>query len=181
MKTITTLLLTAAATFAVTACSDKKPSNDIITSKQVEKAPASPVKMQDSDQKSKVEWTGKDYTVDISRKSDTALPIITDESGTKYYDNRITVKVTRPDGTLFFNKVFTKNDFADITGENYLKKTALLGIVVDSAEDGSLNLAASVGAPDVLSDDYIPMIISISRMGDVSIKKDERAEFDIDE
>ena len=33
---------------------------------------------------------------------------------------------------------------------------------------------ATAAAPDVLSDDYVPLLITISRMGGVSIEKDTR-------
>ena len=32
--------------------------------------------------------------------------------------------------------------------------------------------AASVGSPDKSSDEYVPLVVKISRFGDVSIKKD---------
>lgn len=56
-----------------------------------------------------------------------------------------------------------------------------MGIVVDHTDDSSLVLAASVGAPDVLSDDYVPLLITLSRMGDISIEKDTRAELEVEE
>ena len=48
----------------------------------------------------------------------------------------------------------------------------LLGIVLDRAEGDNLIFAASVGSPDALSDEYIPILLTVSRMGDVSIKRD---------
>ena len=42
-------------------------------------------------------------------------------------------------------------------------------------------LAASVGAPDVLSDDYVPLLMTISRMGGVSIVKDTRLDGEMEE
>lgn len=181
MKIKYTLLLIAAAAFAFSACSEKKPSKDIIAKKTVRKAPAAPVKMQDYDHRDAVEWQGKQYTVSISRRADTSLPMITDDTGNKYYDNKITVRVTRPDGTVFFDRTFGKADFSSVISEKYMKKSALLGIVVDHTDDSSLVLAASVGAPDVLSDDYVPLLITLSRMGDISIEKDTRAELEVEE
>lgn len=178
MKINYPLLLIAAAAIAFSACSEKKPTNNIIAKKTVTKAPAAPVKMQDYDHRDAVEWQGKQYAVSISRRADTSLPMITDDTGSKYYDNKITVRVTRPDGTTFFDRTFGKADFSGVIGENYMKKSALLGIVVDHADGESLVLAASVGAPDVLSDDYVPLLITLSRMGNVSIEKDTRAELE---
>ena len=53
-----------------------------------------------------------------------------------------------------------------------LKDGALLAVVFNEVKDDRLVLAASVGSPDAMSDDYVPFIISISRMGDVHIEKD---------
>ena len=58
--------------------------------------------------------------------------------------------------------------------EEYLEKSALLGIVIDSADDSGLVLAASIGSPDVLSDDYLPLLITVSRTGGISVKRDSR-------
>lgn len=174
MKFASILLTATLISFAFVSCNEKKQSTDIITHKAVKKEPAHPTKMQDYEHPDNVEWLGKTYKVSISRHSDTQLPIITDESGSKYYDNKITVIVSRPDGTEFFNRTFTKEDFKNQIDESYLSKSALLGMVIDSAEGDNLKLAASVGAPDVLSDEYVPLIISISRLGNVSIQKDNR-------
>lgn len=160
--------------FAVAACNEKKPTTDIIAPKPVKKKPSAPVKMQASDHQETVAWVGSEYTVSIKRRVDTSLPMIEDESGNKYYDNTIEVKVVRPDGSEFFCKTFKKEDFASQTTEDYLKKSAMLGIVFEKAEGDNLIFAASVGSPDVLSDEYIPLVITLSRMGNVNIQKDTR-------
>ncbi len=50
---------------------------------------------------------------------------------------------------------------------------ALLGIVFDKAEGDNLCFAASVGSPDITSDEYLPLVLKISRMGAVSISNDQ--------
>ena len=40
------------------------------------------------------------------------------------------------------------------------------------ADDDYIYLASSVGSPDRASDEFIPLLIKVSRMGDVSISKD---------
>lgn len=175
------LLIASAVAFSFTACGDKKQSKDIIAKKPVVKAPASPVKMQDYNHRETVEWLGQEYGITINRRADVSLPVIADEAGGKYYDNRIEVIVTRPDGTQFFSRTFTKDDFASQVGEEYIKKNALLGIVIDGVDGDNMVLAASVGAPDVLSDEYVPLLITISRTGGVSISKDTRLDGDMEE
>lgn len=160
--------------FAAVSCSEKKPTTDIIAHKPVKKAPSAPVKMQNSDYNDVVDWIGKTYNVKISRRADTGLKLIVDEGGNKYYDNVITVSIERPDGSEFFNRKFTKSDFSSYVGDEYAQKSALLGIVLDKADGDNLKFAASVGAPDILSDDYVPLIITVSRTGVVGIQKDSR-------
>ena len=181
MKLIRTLFAAAAVTLVFAACGGKKQDKDIITKKPEVKAPAQPVRMQDYDHAETVDWLGARYKLSISRRADTSLPVITDEAGGKYYDNRITVSVVRPDGTQFFSRTFTKADFSSLIGGGYMEKSALLGIVFDKAEGGGLVFAASVGAPDVLSDDYVPLLMTISRMGGVSIVKDTRLDGEMEE
>jgi len=164
----------AMAAFLLASCGDKKVSTDIITHKERSKAPAKPVKMQDYDHAETVEWLGKEYKISISRRAENDSSIVVDDSGSKYYNNRITVRITRPDGTDFFDKTFTKADFASVVNADYRQKSTLLGIVVDHVEGGNLYLAASVGSPDVLSDEYMPLIVTVSRTGGVSMAKDDR-------
>lgn len=178
MKIKYPLLLMAAMAIAFSACNEKKPTKDIIAKKTVTKAPSTPVKMQNYDHRETVEWLGNKYSVTITRRADTALPVISDDGGNKYYDNKISVKVERQDGSVFFDKTYTKSDFSSQVSENYMKKSALLGIVVDHADGNNLVFAASVGAPDVLSDDYMPLLITLTNTGGTSIEKDTRAELE---
>jgi len=108
----------------------------------------------------------------VQRKADESLPLADDGQGNKYYDNRITVKVTRKDGSEFFNRTFSKDDFDAYVDPLYKKNSALLGIVFDKAEGDYLVFAASVGSPDRMSDEYVPLVLKISRFGDVRISKD---------
>lgn len=181
MKLTHTLIFMALMSVAAVSCSEKKQPSNIIAHKPVKKAPSAPVKMQNSDYEDAVSWIGSSYNVKISRRSDTGLPLIVDDSGNKYYDNVITLSVVRPDGSEFFNRKFTKSDFSSYIGEEYAKKSALLGIVLEKADGDNLKFAASVGAPDVLSDDYVPLIITISRTGGVSIEKDSRIDSNSDQ
>lgn len=174
MKTVKIFMAAALAAFLFVSCSEKKPSTDIITHKEKSKVPTEPVKMQDYDHAETVEWLGKEYKISISRRAENDSSIVEDDSGSKYHNNRITVRITRPDGTDFFDKTFTKNDFASVVNADYRRKSTLLGIVVDHVEGGNLYLAASVGSPDALSDEYVPLIITVSRTGGVSMAKDNR-------
>ena len=91
MRIIPKLLIASAVALSLAACGDKKQSKDIIAKKPVVKAPASPVRMQDYNHHETVEWLGAQYGIGISRRADTSLPVISDEGGGKYYDNKIEV------------------------------------------------------------------------------------------
>lgn len=162
-----------AAIAAFAACSSKPQSNDIIAKKPVKAAPKPTQDMGNYSQNRTVEWLGGTYSVDVDRKADKQLALATDESGNKYYDNGITLTVLRSDGTEFFKRTFTKANFEEYVGDDY-RNGALLGIVFDHAEGDNLVFAASVGSPDKMSDNYVPLVLKISRTGGVSISKDTK-------
>ena len=166
------IVLMAVCSLVLMSCKEKKTSTVIIAPKPVEEVKKDPSKMQEINQDMNVEWIGKTYPVVIRRVSDESLPMVKDESGSKYYDNVITLKVIRPDGSEFFSRTFKKTDFSSYLDDKTRSNGALLGIVLDRAEGDNLIFAASVGSPDRLSDEYIPMVLTLSRMGNVSIKKD---------
>lgn len=156
----------------LSACKEEKKSKDIITQKPIIVKKQGPQTLEPTDNTDAVQWLGKTYTVEIHRRADKELPMTRDESGAEYYDNRVQVKVIRPDGTEFFNREFTKQSFRSFLNESTLRDGALLAVVFNEVKDDHLMLAASVGSPDAMSEEYVPFVISISRMGDVNIEKD---------
>ena len=171
-KSAITLLVAALATIAIVSCKEKKPSEHIITTKPVEEAKKPTQEIGNYDMTTPVDWVGSTYQVVVERKADHSLPLADDGQGNKYYDNRISLKILRKDGSVFFSRVFTKDDFSRYVDALYQKNSALLGIVLDRAETDHLIFAASVGSPDKMSDEYVPLVMKISRFGDVSISKD---------
>lgn len=174
MKVLGILIASAIMVTLAMSCGEKKSTTDIITHKETKKAPATPIMMQNYDHSETVEWLGKQYRVNISRRAEGDSSLVQDDSGNKYHNNRITVRITRPDGSDFFDKTFTKADFTSVVSSDYRQKSTLLGIVLDHAEGGNLYLAASIGSPDALSDEYLPLLITVSRTGGISIAKDNR-------
>lgn len=173
MSKFTHIIILAMLTLLMAGCKEKKQDDIIITKKVVKKVEQKgPLAMSESEFKKNVNWVGGVYTVIIVRKPDTSLPMTKDESGKKYYDNRINITVKRADGSTFFNRDFTKENFKEYTNNPFARDGALLGIVLDKAEGDNLTFAASVGSPDTMSDEYIPLLLIITRMGDVMIKKD---------
>ena len=156
-------------------CQEKKVTTTIITKKPVAiSQPAGIQRTGNYDQAIDVDWVGSTYQVVVSRSSDESLPPVTDESGVKYYDNSVTVKVVRQDGSEFFSRKFTKKDFAAYIDESYMSRSVLLGVVFYRAEANDLYFAASVGSPDKLSDDFVPLVVKLNRMGTLAISKDTK-------
>jgi len=166
------IMIALAALALLPSCKEKKENNVIIAPKQEEQKPVGPMVMQDLNSSNEVQWIGKTYRVVVNRKADSSLPQPEPEPGRKAYDNRITLKIVRPDGSEFFNRTFTKQDFSGYLDDKMRQSGVLLGIVLDRADGDNLIFAASVGSPDALSDEYIPMVLTVSRMGAVSIRRD---------
>ena len=141
----------------LSACKEEKKTKDIITQKPVIVKKQGPQALESTDNTDAVQWLGKTYTVEIHR--------LLAEFGAE-------AMWIAPDGTEFFSREYTKQSFREYLNESTLKDGALLAVVFNEVKDDRLVLAASVGSPDAMSDDYVPFIISISRMGDVHIEKD---------
>ena len=171
MKSIYAAMIFAFGTMTVVSCAEKKKTNDIIAPKPVVKAPSAPVKMQNYNHSESVEWIGMNYKVVVKRTVDEDAPVFEDESNNKYYNNKVLLTVLRPDGTEFFKREFRKGDFSQIVESSYIDKANLLGIVLDHAQGDNLVFVASVGSPDQLSDDFVPVALTLSRTGQVSMKK----------
>lgn len=163
------------------SCKEKKQSDVIITTKPVEEKKLPTQKVGDYEMETPVDWVGSTYQVVVERKADESLPLADDGQGNKYFDNRISVRVVRKDGSEFFNRTFTKEDFSAYVDALYKKNSALLGIVLDKAEGDYLVFAASVGSPDKMSDEYVPLVLKISRFGDVSVSKDTQMDISSDQ
>lgn len=163
-------LVTMSVAICLTSCGEKKEKTDIIARKHIVVRAKETRMMGNHSESRKVQWIGNSYTVDTDLKADKSLPIVSDGEQ-KYYDNRATVKILRKDGSVFFNRTFSKADFINQIDANY-KDGALLGVVYDKCDGNNLYFAASVGSPDKSSDEYVPLVVKISRFGEVSIKKD---------
>lgn len=169
---------TLAVALLVSSCGKKEESNNIIIKKKVEQSPRkkATAQMDAFVYTKEVQWVGSTYTIKINRAADKSLPVVADESGSKYYDNRITLTVVRQDGSTFFTRTFSKEDFRSVLGNDYTHDGILLGLMYTETLQDDLKFVASVGSPDPLSDEHIPMIVTLNRMGSVRIAKDRNLE-----
>lgn len=166
----TTVALVVCAAFLMTACGGKKKSDDVITQRVTKAEPKAPVRMQENTDERDVEWIGKTYHVTIQRQPCDSLPMVKDDMGQEYVDNVFSVVVSRQDGSVFYRHKFQKSSFANHVSDDFRKTGILEGLVLDRAEDDYLIFAASVGRPQ--TDEYIPLVVKLSRMGSLEIRQD---------
>ncbi len=163
-KNLITALIIALALCSVAACKKERKSNDIITKMAPRpKVPTGPKSLSDFKYEKKVEWMGETYTITIHRYADKDLELAVDEDGRKYYDNKVQLSIKRPDGTTFYDRTFTKNDFKEFTNNHYGEHGSLVGFMFDHAEGDALRFGVSIGSPDPNSDEYVPMDFVIDK------------------
>ena len=171
MKKIQLLAALLMAVLAI-SCGKKKESKDIIVPTAEAVKPKAPIRMQPYDQQQEVEWLEKNYQVIINRVADDSLRMVQDETGQKFIDNRITLRVIRADGSVFFKKVFTKSSFDAQLDDDYRQTGILEGLVFDKVDGHNLVFAGSVSHPQ--TDEYIPLVVTVSNLGTVAIKRDDQ-------
>ena len=157
-----------------TSCGKKKQHDDIIVQETEAPQPQAPIRMQDYKDVKDVQWLGKQYQIEVSRTACDSLAMVKDETGQQFVDNRIVLRVIRQDGTVFCTKTFTKSAFSACLNDDYRKTGILEGFVFDKAEGNHLFFAASVCHPQ--TDEYIPMVVTLSNFAEVGISKDQQME-----
>jgi hypothetical protein len=157
-----------------TSCGKKKQHDDIIVQETETPQPQAPIRMQDYKDIKDVQWLGKQYQIEVSRTACDSLAMVKDETGQQFVDNRIVLKVIRQDGSVFCTKTFTKAAFNACLDDDYRKTGILEGFVFDKAEGNHLFFAASVCHPQ--TDEYIPMVVTLSNFAEVGISKDQQME-----
>lgn len=165
-----TYCLMLLAAIAVASCKDKKKDDLIIVSKPAAKQKQETRSTGGMQQEKTVSWAGGSYTIRLSLKADPTLNKATDGVA-DYYDNRALLTILRPDGSTFLERTFTKADFKNYVDNAYYKDGALLAIVFDKVTGGNLKFAVTVGNPDKASDEFVPLELSVSPTGSVTIKK----------
>ena len=157
-----------------TSCGKKKQHDDIIVQETEVPQPQAPIRMQDYKDVKDVQWLGKQYQIEVTRTACDSLAMVKDETGQQFVDNRIVLKVIRQDGSVFCTKTFTKSAFSACLNDDYRKTGILEGFVFDKAEGNQLFFAASVCHPQ--TDEYIPMVVTLSNFAEVGISKDQQME-----
>ena len=82
----------------------------------------------------------------MERRADTSLPVVTDELGNRFYDNRVEVSILR-DGQSFLQRSYTKDAFSDFLSASDKQGTVLLGMAFDAdrSDSRAIRLGAQIG------------------------------------
>ena len=107
------------------------------------------------------------YTITSEGVDD--LPIVVDEDGVKYKDNRWQLVITK-DGSQLFNRSFTKADFKSKLSEDFQKYGIMDGLRYNHAEEGKLYFNTCVSFPE--SDMSCPFLLIIGPDGSYTITPD---------
>ena len=120
-----------------------------------------------------IKYKGKEYHSFISRTPNDSLPRVVSQMGNTYVDNQIVLRLTRGNERIF-SRTFTKKQFASLIGEDFMAKSILEGIAYDKTTPEGFVYAASICYPQ--TDLYVPVSITISTDGKISMKKEELLE-----
>lgn len=131
---------------------------------------SAPQRMQESDIKADFSFKGREYRSTVVRRPDESLPLVTNEQGEQFVDNRITLRLVAGDKTIV-NRAFTKTDFASLVNAKFMRYALLEGLVFDQTTPAGIVYAASVAYPQ--SDLYVPIRIVISADGHLSMSCEE--------
>lgn len=168
MKSVAKILFVVIALAIVSSCKKKDQGNDIIVDRVIEKPQEEAVSMSDDVRSGSVAWVnGSEYSYTITRKTDSELPTVNNH-GTVYKDNSITLVVKRADGSVFFEKKFTKDNFAPALPKDFKENGVLLGMNLSKAEGNNLCFAVSVGSPDENNEEFYYVQMTLNNFGQTS-------------
>lgn len=113
----------------------------------------------------------------ITGMPDDELPIVVDEDGMKYKDNRYTLVILK-DGTPFFERSFTKADFKSQLTPDFVEYGIMDGLHLESSKEGMLRFYLCVTYPE--SDGMTsPFVLTIAPDGSYRIDADTSFDEDI--
>lgn len=156
----------------LSACKEKKASQEIIVERQEIQALQAPIKMQQMAQSKDVRWMGQNYHIDITRTPSDSLHVVKDEFGQPFVDNMVQLTITKADGSVFMNRTFTKGSFSSYLNAEYREMGILNAFIFKEVDDNNLEFAVSVARPQS-DDELIPLKMKIDRSGTICIEHDD--------
>lgn len=155
----------------LTGCKEKKHTRTIIATKPVKEVSQAPVRSQEYTQEADFALSGSALHCTIHRQPADSLKKVKDESGQLFVDNEVSLSLTRKDGSVFLKRTFTKASFDECLDDDFRKRGILMGFVFEKVEDNRAYFAASVSHP-LADDEYIPIRVTITPQGGVTIERD---------
>ena len=150
----------------LSGCGGKKQSEEIIVERDaIEEHHPGVLGMQASTQNGKVEWiSDAEYSYSIVRNQDKSLPKVINHDQ-DYYDNSITLVVKRNDGSVFFDRKFTKKDFESVLPKIFRDNGVLLGMNLEEVDGNNLRFVVSVGSPDENNEEFYLIMLTVNNQG----------------
>ncbi len=130
-------------------------------------------RMQVSESKITISYKSKQYSSTVVRRPDLSLTVIQNDQGDRFADNRITLQLIC-EGRNLVNKTFTKESFSSLVDADFLKHAILEGLVYDKVTPQGIRYVASICYPQ--TDLYIPLSLTVSADGRISMAKEEMME-----
>ena len=153
------------ASLSLVSCKSEKKTDDIIVDKIVEKPQTGPQRMSNDETNGSVTWiSGAEYSYTILRQASDSLDVIENHEK-KYYDNTVKLVVRRADGTVFFQKKFSKTNFSNVLPENVSKSGVLLGMKFVEAVGNELHFVVGVGSPDETYEEFYYVQMTLDNFG----------------
>ena len=141
-------VLGACAIFMLSSCGEKKSNVNVeaLQTEQQQAVAGTPYAEPELKNSSTAKLGGGTYQITVERRSDTSLPVVTDELGNRFYDNRVEVSILH-DGQPFFKRSYTKDAFSDFLSASDKQGTVLLGMAFDADRSDSrvIRLGAQIG------------------------------------
>lgn len=158
-------LLIACALMAIVSCKQKKQDDNIIVDKVVTKKIVVTQRMEDSDQNGTFKWIkGSDYRYNILRTASDSLAHVVNHD-IPYNDNCITLSIKRTDGSIFFTKTFTKENFSPVLPKQFMDSGVLLSMNFNKTIDNEAYFVVSVGSPDENNEEFCYAQLVIDNFG----------------
>lgn len=151
------------------SCKEKKKSEDIIVARYVPEKPGAPIRLSPDYRRVDVKWLNAFYTVTTNRMAADSLPMLQDEIGQQYFDNRVVVTIQRSDSTVVFKKSFTKESFASYIDADFRGKGFLENVIFQNVEDGCLKFGVAVSRPGS-EDEFVPLDLYVDSHNGLTIK-----------
>ncbi|MCD8079027.1 MAG: DUF4738 domain-containing protein [Bacteroides sp.] len=132
-------------------------------------------RMQVSATEQTVTYRNKEYLSSVVRVPDESLPVVTNASGDRYVDNKITLDLKlKEGGKQIFAQTFTRQNFSSVVSAEFLSNAILEGMVFDKTTPQGIVYAASLSYPH--TDLYVPVAITITADGKMSMVKEDLME-----